>query len=104
MTPPGADPAAGVAGARPGGGLRGFLGRHLAFRRAVNLAYVYAVHLAHVLLYDANGNALKRDESVTAKPMIEFSPDRTGSYYVVIYQRELSGAEEAGVAMAVVYK
>lgn len=50
MTAPDADPAARPAPAAPRGGFKGFLGRHLALRRAVNLAYAYGVHLLHVVL------------------------------------------------------
>ncbi len=57
-----------------------------------------------VLLYDADGNVLVRDETADASPRVEFEPSKTGSYYVVVYQRELTGAEKAGVAMAVVYR
>lgn len=63
-----------------------------------------AVQNVDVLLYDTDGNVLKRDESDDASPKVEFEPSSTGSYYVVVYQRELKGADEAGVAMAVVYR
>ena len=57
-----------------------------------------------VLLYDTEGNVITRDDTEDGKPKIEFEPKETGSYYVVVYQRELAGADKGGVAMAVVYR
>ena len=44
------------------------------------------------------------NETQTATPKVEFNPRKTGTYYIVVYQRELSGSDTGGVAMAVVYK
>jgi hypothetical protein len=56
-----------------------------------------------VLLYDQAGTVLARDTSTDRQPVVEFTPTETGSYYVVLYARELD-KPEAGVSMAVVYK
>lgn len=56
-----------------------------------------------VLLYDQAGTVLARDTTTDRQPVVEFTPTVTGSYYVVLYARELT-KPEAGVAMAVVYK
>ncbi len=57
-----------------------------------------------LLLYDTDGNLLARDDTEDGSPKVKFSPKKTGSYYVVVYQRELQGAQSGGVAMAVVYR
>ena len=64
-----------------------------------------AVQNVDVLLYDTNGNVIKRDETEDKTPRFEFTPEETGSYYVVVYMRGLEeGKENGGVAMAVVYR
>ena len=56
-------------------------------------------------LYDLNGNAVKRDESTDREPVIQFKPDQTSTYYIVVHARELAeGKKDGGVAMAVTYK
>lgn len=58
-----------------------------------------------VLLYDTEGNVVTRAKEVNREPKIEFTPDDTGTYYIVLYLRETDGKKkEAGAAMAVVYK
>jgi hypothetical protein len=58
-----------------------------------------------VLLYDADGNVITRDNSTNREPLITFSPKETGSYYVVLYLRGLQAEnQKAEAAMAVVYK
>ena len=58
-----------------------------------------------ILLYDTNGNVIKRDETTDKTPRFEFKPEETGSFYVVVYMRDLEGEKtEGGVAMAVVYR
>ena len=58
-----------------------------------------------VLLYDTEGNVIERDKTEDREPSIQYSPEQTGSYYLVLYMRELDGKkDEAGVAMAVVYR
>ncbi len=58
-----------------------------------------------VLLYDSTGNLVARDKTTDREPMVRISPDRTGSYYVVMYLREVAKRKKsATAAMAVVYK
>jgi hypothetical protein len=58
-----------------------------------------------VLIYDTEGNIVVRDETTDREPSIDFKPTASGTYYVVVYLREAAeGAEQAGVAMAVVYR
>lgn len=59
-----------------------------------------------VLLYDTKGNVISRDSTTDREPLLEFKPDATGTYYIVLYVRELAEASDTmgGVAMAVVYR
>lgn len=58
-----------------------------------------------VLLYDTEGNVVVKDDVDGRQPAIKFTPKETGTYYVVLYLRDVeAGKTEAGVAMAVVYK
>jgi len=58
-----------------------------------------------VLLYDTDGNVVTRAKEVNREPKIEYTPENTGTYYIVLYLREIDGKKkEAGAAMAVVYK
>ena len=58
-----------------------------------------------VLLYDTKGNVIARDSTVDREPVIEFKPTATGTYSIVLYNREATTpGSEAGVAMAVVYR
>jgi len=58
-----------------------------------------------VLLYDTDGNVVTRAKEVNREPKIEFTPNETGTYYIVLYLRETEGKKkDAGAAMAVVYK
>lgn len=58
-----------------------------------------------VYLYDLNGNVVKQDSTKDREPMIDFKPENTGTYYIVVHARELTDAsKEAGVAMAVTYR
>jgi len=64
-------------------------------------------HVANVdvLLYDTEGNVIERDKTEDREPSIQYSPEQTGSYYLVLYMREMDDKkDEAGVAMAVVYR
>jgi hypothetical protein len=64
-----------------------------------------AVANLDVLLYDTSGNVVLRDETKDKQPMIEYKPDATGTYYIVLHARELEGGKaSAGIAMAVTYK
>lgn len=44
-----------------------------------------------VLLYDKDGQVLTRDDTDQRDPMLSFSPEATGVYYVVLYLRDASG-------------
>jgi hypothetical protein len=56
-------------------------------------------------LYDLNGNVVKRDDTVSREPMLEYAPTATGTFYIVVHARELSDVQkDAGVAMAVTYR
>lgn len=57
-----------------------------------------------VLLYDTDGNVVTRAKDVNREPKIEFTPEDTGTYYIVLYLREVVSKKHAGAAMAVVYK
>ena len=56
-----------------------------------------------VLLYDAAGTIVARDSTSDRQPQIEFTPLETGSYYVVLYAKEVDKSP-ASAAMAVIYK
>lgn len=56
-----------------------------------------------VLLYDAAGQVVARDSTTDREPVIEFTPPATGSYYVVLYAKQI-GEAPAAAAMAVIYK
>jgi hypothetical protein len=58
-----------------------------------------------LVLHDANGTELMRDESDDREPMINFKPASTDTYYIAVYAGSLAkGQTKAGVAMAVTYK
>jgi hypothetical protein len=58
-----------------------------------------------VLIYDAKGNLIRRDATTDREPLLLFEPETTGSYYVVLYLREMKTRERSSeVSMAVVYK
>jgi hypothetical protein len=58
-----------------------------------------------VLLYDTKGNVIARDSTTDREPEVSFTPTATGSFYIVLYNREASKrADTGGVAMAVVYR
>lgn len=58
-----------------------------------------------VLLYDTEGNLLVRDDTDDRQPKLAFTPDKTQTYYVVVYLRDVKEKQaDAGVAMAVTYK
>lgn len=58
-----------------------------------------------LLLYDAKGSLVMRDETTDREPELSIRPPATGTYYVVLYARQAAtpGAE-GNAAMAVVYK
>ena len=58
-----------------------------------------------IVLHDANGTELMRDESDAREPLINFKPASTDTYYIAVYAGSLAkGQTKAGVAMAVTYK
>lgn len=58
-----------------------------------------------VLLYDTQGNVITRDTTTDREPVLEYTPQETGTYYIVVYLRELDGKKpQGGTAMAVVYR
>ena len=58
-----------------------------------------------LVLHDANGTELMRDESDDREPLINFKPSSTDTYYIAVYACSLAkGQSKAGVAMAVTYK
>lgn len=58
-----------------------------------------------IVLHDANGTELMRDESDDREPLINFKPASTDTYYIAVYAGSLAkGQTKAGVAMAVTYK
>ena len=63
-----------------------------------------AVKNFDVLLYDTEGNVSVRDKTSDREPVIEYTPKETGTFYVVLYLRDVEGKSEADLAMAVVYR
>ncbi len=58
-----------------------------------------------LVLHDKNGKEVSRDKSDDREPQINFTPERTDTYYIALYAASLNGrAKDAGVAMAVTYK
>ncbi len=58
-----------------------------------------------VLLYDTTGTVIVRDTTTDREPKVTFKPDKTASYYIVLYARETDARTQKGdVAMAVVYR
>jgi hypothetical protein len=58
-----------------------------------------------VLLYDVDGKVVQRDSTTDREPELTFKPPVTGTYYVVLYNRQSSGTGKEGhAAMAVVYR
>ena len=57
-----------------------------------------------LLLYDPKGNLITRDTSRSREPEFTFKPPASGTFYVVVYAREVvESAGKGEVAMAVVY-
>ena len=58
-----------------------------------------------IVLHDANGTELMRDESDDREPIVNFKPSSTDTYYIAVYAGSLAkGQDKAGVAMAGTYK
>ncbi len=60
---------------------------------------------ADLLLYDAKGNVIARDSTVSREPELAFKPPATGTFYLVLYAREMVEAGGKGeIAVAVTYR
>lgn len=60
---------------------------------------------ADLLLYDTKGNVIVRDTTVGREPDLAFKPPATGTYYVLVYAREMKEAGGKGeIALAVTYR
>jgi len=58
-----------------------------------------------LVLHDADGNTVSYDQSADPEPTLDFAPDTTATYFVVVNARTLTtGSNKAGVGMAVTYK
>ena len=58
-----------------------------------------------LVLHDADGKEITRENEKDREPILTFKPAETQTYYVAVYAAELSGdADAAGVAMAVTYR
>ena len=58
-----------------------------------------------IILHDADGQEVARDQTDDREPMIAFTPTTTHTYYVAIYTAELAkDATKAAVSMAVTYR
>ena len=58
-----------------------------------------------LVLHDADGNEMARDQTDDREPFLMYKPSSTDTFYVAVYAAQLNkGAKEAGVAMAVTYK
>jgi hypothetical protein len=58
-----------------------------------------------LLLYDTRGNVIARDSTLDREPEISFKPPSTGTFYIVMYNREAAATDgTGGAAMAVVYR
>ncbi len=71
----------------------------------VNTCGLDAFKNLDVLLYDSAGTLIQRDTTTDREPKITFKPEKTASYYIVLYAREMASNKPRGdVAMAVVYR
>ena len=58
-----------------------------------------------LVLHDSDGNTVRYDETSDPQPELQFAPDSTATYFVVVHARSLKEAGgKAGVGMAVTYK
>lgn len=58
-----------------------------------------------LLLYDVNGNVVLKEDGSDREPSLEFTPEETSTYYVVVHARGLAeGKTNGGVAIAVTYR
>ncbi len=56
-----------------------------------------------LLLYDVDGNVVRRDSTTDRQPMLEVT-DLSGTYYLVVHVRSLVAPGLGGVAVAVTHK
>ena len=57
-----------------------------------------------VLLYDKDGAVLARDQTTDREPVLAFTPEKTGVYYVVLYLRDLENRDaHAGASWALLH-
>ncbi|MBX2796658.1 MAG: hypothetical protein KTR31_03280 [Myxococcales bacterium] len=56
-----------------------------------------------ILLYTSKGELLARDDTSDREPQLSFTPEQTGTFYVVLYLRETS-TPKAAAALAVSYR
>ena len=58
-----------------------------------------------LILHDADGKELARDDTNDREPMLKFKPMTTDTFYVAVYAAGVNeGAGKAGVALAVTYR
>ena len=58
-----------------------------------------------LVLHDANGTELARDQTDDREPFLLYKPTTTDTFYVAVYAASVAeSAEKAGVAMAVTYR
>ena len=58
-----------------------------------------------LILHDTKGKEIKRDKTSTPTPSLTYEPKATGTYYVAVHATDIAkGAQNTGVALAVVYR
>ena len=58
-----------------------------------------------LLLYDVNGNVVLKEDATDREPALEYTPEETSTYYVVVHARGLvEDKANGGVAIAVTYR
>lgn len=58
-----------------------------------------------MMVYDLDGHVIARDYSFAGKTNVQFTPEETGGYYVVLHARETAiGKSSSHVAVAVTYR
>lgn len=58
-----------------------------------------------LVLHDADGNVVLQDESQDRQPLLNFKPETTDTYYVVVHARSVKEkGQKAGIGMAVTYR
>ena len=54
-------------------------------------------------LHDASGAVMKHDNQDSNDPAVEYTPDKTDTFYVAVYAQTISG-DNSDVSMAVTYR